>query len=396
MKPSFAHFLSALSLVFFTGTALSSAPFTDLSSSYDGNDQLSESPQVKAFLAKEGANLNDAFPYKMNLFTQGAIARNAAGVRASMEARQIKQNDFGQIFYYELNQKGMRVPHWHANGDEIGLVMSGKMRIEIWETTGKPSIYYVDPGQTWFIPRGKLHVLENIGPGQAKFLVVYDNPVTADRDFVTAWGSLATEVLAKSLGLSVADISNLDFNTLNRLSSFEERMPPEPANDPYGYKSDLSQIKPLFQSELGSVVRLDQGLNANLKNMALQRTVLKPGAMRVPHWYISGDVLLYVNSGIGYFTMMSDDGTAYHRLVRRGDLISIPVGEFNGFINVGKSDLEIFEAFFNLRETGEITLLSGSKQLNTDILRGTSGLSEEAAKKLLTQPAQDMIIKFFD
>jgi oxalate decarboxylase/phosphoglucose isomerase-like protein (cupin superfamily) len=396
MKNKLTQQLGAMLLVLYTGIALSSPAFKDLSSSYAGNDQLSDNPKVQAFLAKGGANLNDAFPYRMNIFTQGAIARNAAGVRVSEEARQIKNNDFGQVFYYELEKKAMRVPHWHANGDEIGLVVSGKMRVEIWETTGKPSIYYVEPGQTWFIPRGKLHVLENVGETQLKFLVVYDNPVTADRDFVTAWGSLPREVLAKSLGLSEADISNLNFDTLNRLSMFEERLPPEPVNDPNGYKSDLSKIKPLFQSDLGSIVRLGQDTNKNLKNLALQRTIVKPGAMRVPHWYISGNVLLYVNSGVGYFTMMGDDGSAYHRLVRRGDLISIPVGEFNGFINVGKGDLEIYEAFFNLRETGEISLLSGSRQLNSDILRGTSGLSEASAKKLLNQPPQGMIIKFFD
>lgn len=396
MKSTFTKFLGAISLIFFTGTAFSSAPFKDLSSSFEGNGQLSDSPKVQAFLAKGGANLNDAFPYRMNIFTQGNIARNAAGVRVSEEANQIKQNDFGQLFYYELEQKAMRVPHWHANGDEVGLVVSGKMRVEIWEKTGKPSIYYVEPGQTWFIPRGKLHVLENVGPVQLKFIVVYDNPITADRDFVTAWASLPSQVLAKSLGLSEADISNLKLDTLNRLSNFEERLQPEPPNDPYGYKSDLSQITPLFKSELGNIVRLDQETNANLKNLALQKTVLKPGAMRVPHWYLSGDVLLYVNSGVGYFTMMGDNGSVYNRLVRRGDLISIPVGEFNGVINVGKHDLEIYESFFNLRETGEITLLTGSKQLNTDILRGTSGLSEESAKKLLAQPPQEMIIQFFD
>jgi oxalate decarboxylase/phosphoglucose isomerase-like protein (cupin superfamily) len=396
MIANLAKFLGFLTLAWFTTAASASTPFTDLKSSYHGNDQLSDSPEVKAFLDKEGGDrLNDAFPYRMNIFTQGTTTKNAAGVRVSEEASQIKANDFGQIFYYELEPKGMRVPHWHANGNEIGVVMSSKMRVEIWEPSGKPSIYYVEPGQTWFIPKGHLHVLENVGGEQLKFLVVYDQPVTADRDFVTAWGSLPTQVLAKVLGLNEADISQLQLDTRNRLSSFEPTVPLEPANDPNGYKSDLSQIKPLFQSALGSIIRLDQSTNANFKNLALQRTVLKPGAMRVPHWYISGDVLLYVNSGIGYFTMMTDSGTAYNRLVRRGDLISIPVGEFNGFINVGKSDLEVYEAFYNLGDLGEISLLNGSKQLNIDILRGTTGITDATARKILAQPPQDMIMPFF-
>ena len=379
-----------------TGTALADARYKDLTPSFQNNDQVSTNPAVSAFLAKEGKALNGPFPYRMNIFTQGTVTKNDAGVRVSEDAKQIKQNDFGQVFYYELVTKGMRVPHWHSNGNEVGTVTSGKLRVEIWEKNDKPTIYYVEPGQTWFIPKGKLHSLENVGTDQVKFIVVYDNPVTADRDFVTAWASLSDAVLAKSVGLTEADISHIKKTTINRLSSFEQTMQPEVARDPHRYKGDLGEIKPMFQSASGSIVRLDKDANANMNKMALQKTVLKPGAMRVPHWYLSGDVLLYVNNGVGYFTMMDDDGVVYHRLVRRGDLISLPVGVFNGFINVGNSDLEVYEAFNNLGEVGEITLMSGAQQFNADIIRGTTHISLEAANKVHSHPPLGMIVPLFE
>jgi len=386
----------ALSVSLISATAIASNAFKDLTSSFEGNDQLSESPQVKEFLAKEAKALEGPFPYRMNIFTQGSIQKNSAGVRVSEEAKQIKANDFGQVFYYELLPSAMRVPHWHANGNEVGTVTSGRMRVEIWEKDAKPSIYYVEQGQTWFIPKGKLHSLENAGSDQLKFIVVYDKPVTADRDFVTAWASLPDSVLAKSLGLAEADVASIKKTTFNKLSNFEQKIAPEAEYDPRGYKSDLNKIKPAFSSDVGSIVRLDQDINKNLGNIALQKTVLKPGAMRVPHWYLSGDLLLYVNSGIGYFTMMDDDGVVYQRLVRRGDLVSIPVGLFHGYINVGKGDLEVYEAFNNVDEKGEITLLSGSKQFNTDIIRATTGISQDAANKIMSQPPQGMLVPFFN
>lgn len=396
MKTQFKKSIILASFAFAVGSAIATPLYKDLSSSYQGNDQLSDNPLVKAFLAKEGDALNGAFPYRMNIFTQGSTQKNNAGVRVSEDAKQIKKNTFGQVFYYELLPSAMRVPHWHANGNEVGTVTSGRMRVEIWEKNDKPSIYYVEPGQTWFIPKGKLHALENAGSDQLKFIVVYDNPVTADRDFVTAWASLSDAVLAKSVGLTEADISHIKKTTFNRLSEFEQKIQPEAENDPHGYKSDLNAINPVFASDRGSVVRLDSAINKNLGKTALQKTALKPGAMRVPHWYLSGDVLLYVNSGVGYFTMMDDDGVVYHRLVRRGDLVSIPVGVFNGYINVGKTDLEVYEAFYNLGEPGEITLLSGSKEFNTDILRGTTSIGQDAANRLKAQPIQNMVIPFFD
>ena len=396
MRNSFARTMLVISISLMSVTTCAAELYKDLTPAFQGNDQLSDSPKVKAFLAAEGKALNGAFPYRMNIFTQGSIQKNSAGVRVSEDAKQIKQNTSGQVFYYELLPSAMRVPHWHANGNEVGTVTQGRMRVEIWEKNDKPSIYYVDPGQTWFIPKGKLHSLENVGSDQLKFIVVYDNPVTADRDFVTAWASLSDAVLAKSLGLPEADVSRIKKTTFNKLSKFEQKIQLEPEHDPLRYKSDLNKIKPVFTSDQGSIVRLDKDINKNLGKTALQKTVLKPGAMRVPHWYLSGDMLLYVNSGVGYFTMMDDDGVVYHRLVRRGDLVSIPVGLFNGYINVGKGDLEVYEAFNNVDEKGEITLLSGSQQFNSDIIRGTTGISQEAADKLLKQPPLGMIVPFFD
>lgn len=369
--------------------------FKDLTPSFEQSDKLSAHPKVTEFLAQEEGLEND-FPYRMNIFTDGKITKNDAGVRVSEDGDQIAANNTGQVFYYELLPSAMRVPHWHTNGHEVGTVVTGKMRVEIWDASTKPTIYYVGPGQTWFIPIGKLHSLENVGTDQLKFIVVYDNPETTDRDFVTAWASLPNALLAKSVGLNESDIVHIQKTTVNRLSAFEQTMAQEDTHDPYGYGNDFSKIKPLFSSAHGSVVRLDRDVNAHMGAMALQRTILKPGAMRVPHWYLSGDMLLYVNQGIAYFTMMDDDGSVFHRLIRRGDLISVPVGGFNGFINVGEKDLEIFEAFSHVEEFGEITLMSGAQQFNTDVIQGTTGISKDAAQRIIAHKPLDMIEPFFD
>ena len=101
-----------------------------------------------------------------------------------------------------------------------------------------------------------------------------------------------------------------------------------------------------------------------MQAMALQRTIMKPGVLRIPHWYTSGDVLFYVAKGNAFFTMMNDDGKVYHSLIGRGDLISIPVGNFNSFLNIGNEDLEIYEAFNRVDVINEITLLNGVQHFN--------------------------------
>jgi oxalate decarboxylase len=131
------------------------------------------------------------------------------------------ENNTGLLFYYEVFNDGMRVPHWHANATEIGTVLSGKMRITIWEGAGEAKVYTVEKNGTWIIPKAKLHSLENVGQEEMKFLVVYDSPIAADRDFLTAWASLPDAVLARAVGLSEQDIAGIKKTTANRLSAFD-------------------------------------------------------------------------------------------------------------------------------------------------------------------------------
>lgn len=133
MKNALKYSVLAMAVAFAANIALADTRYKDLTPSFQNNDQLSDSPAIKAFLAKEGKALNGQFPYRMNIFTQGTIAKNDAGVRVSEDAKQIAKNNFGQVFYYELLPSAMRVPHWHGNGNEVGTVTSGRMRVEIWE-----------------------------------------------------------------------------------------------------------------------------------------------------------------------------------------------------------------------------------------------------------------------
>lgn len=374
-------------------TADSSLKFNDLSVGFQNNNQLSNDPAITSLLKEEKNYLDKEFPFRMNIFKSGKVDENSAGVRVSEQAKQIAKNNSGLVFYYELLPNAMRVPHWHANANELGVVTSGSMRVEIWNGLDKPTVYYVHKGETWIIPQGTLHSLENVGKDKLSFIVIYDRPVTADRDFITAWASLPKSMLSRSVGLSESELAHIQKTTNNPLSNYQPQVESEVEYDPRGYNSDLNKIKPLYNSELGSIVRLSKAQNPNMFE-TLQKTILKPGSMRTPHWYTNGDELLYVQDGIGFISMMDDDGNVYRKLVQRGDLISIPVGNFFGFINVGTKDLEVYEVLKTTDQINEITLLGGAQQFNKDVIQGATGLSSGSAEKLLNQRPLDPIIKF--
>ncbi len=378
-------YILLLLLQFNTAAAVPSAP---------DENALSSDPKIQQFLKAESKNTTATFPYRINLFTQGQIAKNQAGVRIAETANQLKADTSGLLFYYELVNNAMRVPHWHANATEIGTVLNGKMRVTIWEGVGDPKVFTVEKNGTWIIPKAKLHALENIGQEEMKFIVVYDSPIAADRDFLTAWASLPDAMLARAVGLNEADIASIKKTTVNRLSGFDPSAGPERTDEFSVLSNSFDTVQPLYQSNQGSITRIDPKINPHMPAMALQRTIMKPGIMRIPHWYTSGDVLLFVLKGNAFFSMMDDDGKVFHAQVKAGDLVSIPVGSFHGFLNIGKEDLEIYEAFNHVDDVNEITLMNGVQNFSVGTIEGATKLSKEVIRKISNAKPESYMLPF--
>ncbi|MBA2648498.1 MAG: cupin domain-containing protein [Legionella sp.] len=351
-------------------------------SSAINSNQISKDPKIQNFLKTQTDQLSSDFPYKINLFKQGQTDKNNAGLRIAETANQFLTDNAGLLFYYDLVNNAMRVPHWHSNATEIGTVLEGKMRVTIWEGTGDVKIFTVEKNGTWIIPKTRLHALENVGEGNLKFLVSYDSPVAADRDFLTAWASLPNAILARAVGLTETDIEGIKKTTINRLSGFDPAASPQKADNYNVLSSNFQNIPPVFTSNLGSIARVDSKINPHMNAMALQRTLMKPGVLRIPHWYTSGDVLFFVAKGNAFFTMMDDNGKVYHSLIERGDLISIPVGNFHSFMNIGNEDLEVYEAFNKVDVINEITLLNGVQHFSIGTIQGATNLDTKLVEKM--------------
>ncbi len=359
-------------------------------------NSLAETPQQKVdkLLASEQAHLEEPFPYRINLFKQGEVSKNTAGLQISEKASQLKSNDFGLLYYYELISKAMRVPHWHSNASEIGIVLSGNMRVTLYEGNGKSIVYTVKPNSTWVIPKGKLHSLENIGEEKLRFIVSYDAPIAGERDFVTAWSSLPHAILASCLGLTEGDIDKIQQSTANLISQFEPSLKPIFHIENSDLSLDLDSKKPLFQNEWGRIMRLDNRYNEHLGHNAIQKTIIKAGGLRIPHWYTSGNVLLYVDKGQGFFTLMNDEGSVYRAIIQPGDVVAIPSGYFHSFLNTKTEDLVIYEIFYHALHSQEVNLINGVQHFSPHVMQGATGLPLSTIEKINQKNSSIYIDKF--
>lgn len=355
---------------------------------------------ISAFLSKMKNKMSLKVPYMMDILKKGSISKNAAGMRISELGSQIKE-DYGQLFFYDLVDNAMRVPHWHSDGDEIGLVLDGKIRVTIWNGIDcEKQMFTAEKMGTWFIPRGTLHCLENMSEDKTKFLVCYNNPNTADRDFIDAWKSLPVEILCASTYLSKEDADIVSKQQIkNRLSKFEPtKQLAESINHYSAFSNNFNVTEPVYKSELGEINSINPKNTVNMK-MAWQKTILKPGSLRLPHWYTNSNVILYVQKGTGFVTMLDSLGEGheeqvYHFKIYAGCVLAIPTGFFHSILNIeSNNDLEYYEAFMS-GITNEITLLKGIQSLSDGVASGALGLSKEHASKMLENKAPEYIVKF--
>ncbi len=353
-----------------------------------------DSNKIKDFLDKQKDNLSSEFPYRINLFTQGQIDKNKFGTRLSEKASQFPGDHFGQLFYYDLLERGMRVPHWHANATEVGTVLTGAMRVTIWEGVGNKKVFTVNQNNTWVIPQAALHSLENVGKDKLTFILAYNAPVTADIQFEEAWAYLPDEFLVKATGLNENEIRSLKKSDITRLSSFDPGADPINTNILSPLSSDFAKIKPIYQSELGAIKRVDGHSNEKMKVMSIQQTTLKPGTLRVPHWYTAGDTFFYVAKGTAFFTMLDRDSKSYQVMLKSGDLVFLPVGTFHSYLNTEDTDLLVYEVFSVAHNIQEISLLEGAQHLNKGALSGALDLNKETIDHLMKQPSHSYMVSF--
>ncbi len=340
--------------------------------------------KISDFLNQEGKNISSTCPFRINLYKQGTTDQNSAGLRISETAQLFGGILTEQLFFYKLYDHSQRVPHWHANAVEMGLVLNGRMKITIWDGPGNANVFVVDQGSTWFIPQASVHCLENASDVELDFLVTYNSGNAADRDFTTAWAALPSTLLEKSLGLSSEDISLLKKTTLNRLSSADPQLLPKAGDNIFSpYSAVMDQIDYIYKGPLGSIKRVDETNWPAMKYMALQHTTLKPGTIREPHWYTTGDVVLFIYGGKAFFTMMDSEGKAYNLILDEGDMVFLPVGTFHTFVNIGTEDLDVYETFKSSAPLGEIGILDASQHFEASTLAGASGLSKETIGKIL-------------
>src|SRR5207302_307154 len=106
-----------------------------------------------------------------------------------------------------LDPGGLRELHWHAIAAEWAFVLKGRVRTTVIEPAGNYETKDFGPGDVWYFPRGHGHALQGLGPGEAHFILGFDDGAFSEFGTfsVTDWlAHTPSDVLARNLGLPAA------------------------------------------------------------------------------------------------------------------------------------------------------------------------------------------------
>ncbi|MBI4962735.1 MAG: cupin domain-containing protein [Desulfomonile tiedjei] len=291
----------------------------------------------------------------------GGSAREATAVEFP-----VSKNIAGVLM--TLKPGGLRELHWHANAAEWAYVIEGNVRVTIVDPQGRIEIADFGPGDIWYFPRGHAHSIQGLGlgPGEAKFLLVFDNGYFSEFatfSFSDWLAQTPKEIVAKNLNVPVAALTDLPKKEVYIAQGpVPPPLPVVPLSGrgtmlapPLTHKYSLRSQKP-FRKYPDGEVRL-----ASAKEFPISKTMtgallnLDAGALRELHWHPNADEWQYMLSGKIRLTVFASHGLAEVVELSAGDIGFAPMGYGHALENVGDAPAEVL-IVFNSGEYQEISL----------------------------------------
>ncbi|MHB1936750.1 MAG: cupin domain-containing protein [Acidobacteriaceae bacterium] len=203
-----------------------------------------------------------------------------------------------------LSPGGLRELHWHAIAAEWAYVIKGNVRVTVLGPNGQPQQADFGPGDVWYFPKGHGHSLQGLGPGEAHFILVFDNGYFSEFGTfsLTDWlGHTPADVLSRNLNLPAARVRRFPPKEAYILQGKippapEPLLNPQPIENQFQHKFRLAAAEPFVSP--GGEERF-----VSSKEFPIQTTMtasimdLKPGALREMHWHPNADEWQYYITG---------------------------------------------------------------------------------------------------
>jgi len=283
-----------------------------------------------------------------------------------------------------LKPGGIRELHWHAKAAEWAFVLQGRVRTTVIAPDGTSETNDFEAGDVWYFPRGHGHALQGMGPGEAHFILIFDDGAFSEFGTFSAsdWLSQTPPaVLAKNFGVPAST-----FARFPKEETFipQGAVPPEKQylplmgvqrTTPLTHKYPMMSQEPhkFSGGQERRVTVKEFPISSSIAGVILE---LEPGAIRELHWHPNADEWQYWIEGSGRVGVFGSHGRSRIEEFGVGDAGYIPRG-FGHFIeNTGDTTCKILIGF----NDGEYQAIDASAWFASnpkDILAGNFAASPQ-------------------
>ncbi len=273
------------------------------------------------------------------------------------------------LYKLVLYPYGVREPHWHANADELGFCRHGEVLISLYDTSDTKSTFLVKSGETFLIPSGALHDIENVGEHNAELILCFSCDTVEDFGLSGTMGAFTNAVLGNTWSVSSQVFENYKRTTANVFATLSQKTPSIPEGTSYNtpYKFNLLGSEAILENEGGSARMARQNYWPILKKQALYSLILTGEGMREPHWHPETAELGFVNKGRGRMSILNPSGHIDTYIMEEGDIYFIPKAYPHHIENLESETLHLL-IFFDQAMPKDIGFTGSVKSYSNETL----------------------------
>lgn len=266
----------------------------------------------------------------------------------------------------KLNKNAFQEPIWHPNANKIGYCQQGTALVSI-RGPSNLDTFTVKEGDVFFVPKGHVHYISNIGSNENIINFAYNNSKPELMNLSSAFFSLSDSVFTGTFDMPkefIVDLKKNKKNDLIRTITSTNKQPPTISSR---FKFNIADSnKPILTK--GGYLQLATKPNLPiLDGLGILGFGLNKGGIVEPHWHTNAGELVYIVKGRTRITVLSPDGNVESLEVNGGEGAFAPASHFHNIENIGNEDVEVI-AFFSHAEPDYIGLAEVMGSFSNEVL----------------------------
>ena len=294
------------------------------------------------------------------------LQQNFVGIKEYGRAIAVTKNNFPILntftsFYVEIYDNSMRTPHLH-NCEEFGFVASGVIEILIWISSSEYTSNIASTGEFWFIPKGSLHSLNNIGEQHAVLYVGFNSPTPSNIDIGVVLNGLPEylkNTYINSPHSLLKKYKNMNDNYF--FNKYDKSLYKTTSkNSIQGYSFNLNIVPKYIDSALGTlnfVNKFNWNLLEKIK-MSAGVFVINPKSSTQSFWYTNCDALYIVINDYVEFYLGIPNLNKNKITINSGEYLFVNSGTphvINNFTNSKVKILSYYsDNYANINKLGDV------------------------------------------